>query len=107
MNTIYGDISTDSFCDNLDDLIGQIFKLLPYKESSDDRLDYHITTLLFRISGMSRIFSNIPELITIMSLLEAARTETDFHLFRKAVLDSCSMMKKVQDKINGSLQEKT
>lgn len=103
MHTVYGDIPSDSFCENIDDLIGQIFKLLPYKESNDERLDYHFTTLLFRISGMTKILNNTPELLTIMSLLESARTESDFHLYRKAILDSCSMMKKLQGKINGSL----
>lgn len=100
MHSIYGDISNESFCENIDDLIGQIFKLLPYKETQDERLDYHFTTLLFRISGMSKVFNNVPELLTIMSLLESARTESNFRMYRKAVLDSCSIMKKIQVKIN-------
>lgn len=98
MNTIYGNIPDELLVSNLDDLIGQIFKLLPYKEKNSEDLNYLFTTLLFRISGLTNILEPIPELITVISILEAARTEKDFKLYRKAILDSCSILKRVQIK---------
>lgn len=100
MHSIYGEISNQMIHANTNDLVGQIFKLLPYKEENDDRLDYHFTTLLFRIGGMSKVFNGCPELITVISLLENARHESDFSLYRKAVLDSCSIIKSIQDQLN-------
>lgn len=98
METVYGNVSEELISSNLDDLIGQIFKLLPYKESCNENLNYHFSTLLFRLCGLTKVLNNNPELITVMSILEAARTETDFKLYRKAVLDSCSILKKIQVK---------
>lgn len=100
MDTIYGEISDKSITENFNDLIGQTFKLLPYKESNNEDLDYYFHTLLFRLTGMAQVLYSCPELITVISILEAARTETDFKLYRKAVLDSCSILKRLQEKYN-------
>lgn len=100
MKTIYGDIPKEVVASNIDDLIGQIFKLLPYKESNNENLNYHFSTLLFRLTGLTQVLNSSPELLTVISILEAARTETDFKLYRKAVLDSCSILKKIQVKYN-------
>lgn len=98
MDTAYGEISDCTIVQNFNDLIGQIFKLLPYKESDNEDLDYYFHTLLFRLTGLSQVLYSCPELVTVISILEAARTETDFKLYRKAVLDSCSILKKLQEK---------
>lgn len=98
METLYGEISSSDIILNLSDLIGQVFKLLPYKESNNENLDYHFSTLLFRLSGLTHVLNSSPELITVISILDAARTETDFKLYRKAVLDSCSILKKIQSR---------
>ncbi len=100
MNSIYGSIPNGILSENITDLIGQIFKLLPCKEDNDQYLDFYFATLLLRIRGMTEIFSDCPELITVMSLVEGARNESDFALYRKAILDSCSIMKKLQDQLN-------
>lgn len=100
MISLYGDIPKEYVYQNIDDLIGQIFKLLPYKEENNECLDYLFTTLLFRISGLVKLFKNTPELLTVMSLLESARTESRFYLYRKAILDSCSLMKKIQEELD-------
>jgi len=92
----YGDIPNKMVIENETDLINQIFKLLPYKENAADNLEYHFTTLLFRIAGLCKIFPEIPELLTVVSLLESARTENNFQLYRKAILDSCSIIKRLQ-----------
>lgn len=96
MTSTYGVLSDKSISSNLTDVIAQVFKLLPYKEDHSSLLDYHFSTVLFRIGGLSQILPNIPELITVLSLLEAARYESDFILYRKAILDSCSILKRLQ-----------
>ncbi len=94
----YGKASKKQVMDNETDLINQIYKLLPYKENNFKDLDYYFSTLLFRISGMSELFNKPSELITVLSLLESARNEEDFRLYRKAVLDSCSLIKELQER---------
>lgn len=77
---------------NESDVVNQIYRLLLAKENHNPNLDYMFTTLLFRIHGMNELLLEPSELITVLSLLESARNETDFQLFRKAILDSCNIM---------------
>lgn len=93
--TIYGTVPIKSLRNNYSDIINQIYKLLPLKENNNSDIDYYFSTLLFRIRGMSNLFPNEPRWITILALIEAARHENDFKLYRKAVLDSCSLIKKM------------
>lgn len=99
MRSKYGHLPNISINQNSNDLINQIFKLLPYKEQNDERLKYHFTTLLFRLRGMAFLFPNQPKWITVMALLESAQEENDFKLYRKAILDSCSIIKSMTDNI--------
>lgn len=94
----YGEASAKQVRDNEGNIIDQIFKLLPYKEQGQEDLDYYFTTLLFRIAGMNELLNKPSELITVLSLLEAARVEEDLKLYRKAVLDSCALMNQLQER---------
>lgn len=102
MDSIYGDISDLMIIKNTDDLINQIFKLLPYKENDDERLEGHFEATLFRIVGMSKVFESYPEWLTIICILESARNEKSFYLYRKAILDSCAMVRNIQNKVGGN-----
>ena len=64
MDSIYGDISDLMIIKNTDDLINQIFKLPPYKENVDERLEGHFEATLFRIVCMSKVFESYPEWLT-------------------------------------------
>jgi hypothetical protein len=97
MKSKYGDLSDSQVSSNEKDLIDQIFSLLPAKENDDSQLDYLFDIVLFRINGLNVLLSNPPELITVMSNLESARTETQFKLYRKAILDSCSTIHKLMN----------
>lgn len=96
MNSIYGGMPDQTVSSNLDDVIAQVFKLLPYKEENSEFLDNHFSFTLLRMSGLIKLFPQYPEFITVLTLLEAARSEEDFALYRKAVLDSCAILKKMQ-----------
>lgn len=93
--TIYGSVPVKALKSNFVDIINQIYKLLPLKENNDPELSYHFTTLLFRIRGMSVLFPNESKWITILALIEGAKNEKDFKLYRKAILDSCSIVKQL------------
>lgn len=92
-NTIYGSVPTKALRSNFTDIVNQIYKLLPLKEDNDPELNHHFSTILFRIRGMSTLFPRESRWITVLALLEAARYESDFRLYRKAVLDSCSIVR--------------
>lgn len=93
----YGILSDSQVHSNENDLINQIFSLLPAKEHNDENLNYMFDVILFRINGLNDLLCNPPELVTVMSNLQAARTETEFKLYRKAILDSCSTIHKLMD----------
>lgn len=97
MKSLYGNLSDSQVHSNENDLIDQIFSLLPAKEQNDVNLNYMFDTILFRINGLNDLLCNPPELITVMSNLQAARTETEFKLYRKAILDSCSTIHKLMN----------
>lgn len=99
----YGEISMAALKSNCSDITNQIYKLLPLKECDSPELLYHFSTLLFRIRGMSSLFPCESKWITIMSLLESAQTETDFKLYRKAILDSCSIAKSIGNQDVGAI----
>lgn len=98
METKYGTIPYSQLLQNSEDLINRIFSLLPKKEKGYPNLQYEITSLLFRINGMNKLLNQPPELFTVMCLLEAAKDEPDFHLYRKAILDSCSIIHNFVDR---------
>lgn len=93
----YGIAPVTQFQDNEYDLINQIWKILPYKENNYEDIDTYITSLLFRISGLNELLYNPPELITVMSLLETVRTESEHKMYRKAILDCCNIIKRLQE----------
>ena len=99
METIYGQLPNAMIADNISDLINQVYKLLPFKENTDERLESHFENVLFRISGTARVIETFPEWITVISILEKARTESDFKLYRKSILDSCSILKTIQQRL--------
>lgn len=78
--------------------ISAIYKLLPYKEANYEYLNDYFTSVLQRLSGFNKLSGGQPELITIMSLVEYARTVDDFQEYRKAVLDACGMVKLIKER---------
>ena len=77
--------------------IAAIYKLLPYKEDSYEYLDNYFESVLQRLIGFNKISGLQPETITIISLLEYARGESDFSKYRKAVLDACGMVERIKE----------
>ncbi len=97
MNYKYGILTSEQIHKEKENLKNAIFILLPYKESNYQLLDKYFESLLFRIDGLNNLFMNQPEIITLMSLLEAARHETSFVKYRKAILDATALVDSIKE----------
>ena len=49
------------------------------------------------LGTIGKITGSQPVTITIISLLEYARQETEFNKYRKAILDACGMVKLIRE----------
>ena len=78
-------------------LTAAIFKLLPYKQNGYEHIDNYFESVLQRLIGFNKISGFQPEVITIISLLEYARQESDFQKFRKAILDACGTVRFIKE----------
>ena len=78
-------------------LQGAIYKLLPYKEEGYEFLDAYFVSLQQRLNGLNHLFGQQAKIITLMSILEAARYETVFEEYRKAILDACSLVGEIEE----------
>ena len=77
--------------------VSAIFRLLPYKQDNYEYLDKYFESVLQRLIGFNRISGFQPEVITVMSLIEYARQESDFNKYRKAILDACGLIGKIKE----------
>lgn len=76
--------------------------LLLYKEQNYEHLNEYFDALLFRINGYNSLFNEPPEIITLISTLEAARLESlkpdcDFKKYRKAILDAQGIVNRIKE----------
>lgn len=88
----YNDIPPNQIAAEKKYFLSAIFKLLPYKQEGYVYLDSYFESVLQRLIGFNRISGSQPEVLTIISLLEYARSETNFKKYRKAILDSCGLV---------------
>lgn len=93
----YGTLPANQIHTEKEKLKDAIFILLPYRETNYQLLDKYFESLLFRIDGLNRLFAHPPEVITLMSLLEAARYEENFIKYRKAILDAASLVDSIKE----------
>lgn len=86
---------------NLDRLVGQIFHLLPAREEGEDFLK-PMDTIIVELSGLADIVddSRLTSLLTIISKIRGLRLmggDSDFMLYRRTILEACSLMSKLRD----------
>ena len=94
---IYTEVPPSQIAAEKEYFISAIYKLLPYKENSYEHLDNYFESVLQRLIGFNKLSGFQPELITIISLLEYARQESDFKKYRKAILDACGTVKFIKE----------
>ena len=97
MHSKYGDIPQIQIHNEKQKLQSAIFICLPYKESNYPLLDEYFDALLFRLNGLNQLFMNQTEVLTLMSLLEAARHESSFKKYRKAILDATALVDAIKE----------
>lgn len=93
----YGTLSSTQIHEEKIRLQGAIFKLLPYKEEGYEFLDAYFVSLQQRINGLNYLFGGQAKIITLMSILESARHETDFDVYRKDIFDACSLVNEIEE----------
>lgn len=83
----------------LNRLVGQIFRLLPSREEGLEYLK-PMDTLIVEITGLAKILDDDPNLLSLLSKLTGLREmgkESDFMLYRRTILEMCSLMGKIRD----------
>lgn len=95
MKSIYGDIPDVQICSQKKYLYGAIINLLYQREVGYPFLDNRIQTLINQVAGLNKLFNYQPEVLSIVSCLETARTNAS--QFRKAVLDAANLVNELKD----------
>lgn len=97
MKTKYGPMPQSQIHKEKIRLQGAIFKLLPYKEDNYEFLDQYFVSLISRIRGLNHLFMEQPKILTLMSILESARYEDNWDIYRKNILDACSLVDEIKE----------
>ena len=94
MKSIYGEIPSNQIQAQKRYFYGEIMSCLYQKENNDPFLDLHIQTIINQIGGLNKLFNYQPEVLSIISCLETARSEPS--QFRKAILDAANLVNSLE-----------
>ena len=108
MKHLYGEFTQDQVAKTKKSLRGSIFFLLlcvdqkTSHEYKDVDVNKSFNGLLLRLGGMNKLFMEPPELVTVMSLLQAAMIEYNspnfnFKVYRKLILDAGAEVDKLKE----------
>ena len=93
----YGELKTEQIEKQKKRLTNSIFRLLPMRENNYEYLDEYFVNLLIKIDGLNKLWGEKdPEIITLLALVEKARGEEDIEIYKKAVLNACSLVDKIR-----------
>lgn len=90
MNNIYKNVPSNQIEKQKRYFYGAIINCLYLWEDNSPFVDATIQTLINQIGGSNRLFGYQPEVLTIVSNLEAARTNPS--QFRKCILDAANLV---------------
>lgn len=108
MKHLYGEFTQNQIAETKKLLRGSIFFLLlcvdkatAYEYENVD-VNKSFKGLLLKLGGMNQLLMNQPELVTVMSLLQAAMNEYnnpefDFKTYRKLILDAGAEVKRLKE----------
>jgi hypothetical protein len=108
MKHLYGEFTQNQIAQTKKSLRGSIFFLLlcvdnkTSHEYKDVDVNKSFQGLLLKLGGMNQLLMNQPELVTVMSLLQAAMSEYNslefnFKTYRKLILDAGSEVDKLKE----------
>lgn len=96
IDTKYGDVPSSAFENYRKSIVDRIWLLIPLKEEGCQTIPSYIERLNRELCGMMKFAVSKNEYImTVISLLENLRTETDFATYRHDVLRCCELIAKV------------
>ncbi len=93
MKNKYGEFQDEQFARYRKKLHGLIHWLLIYAEENNGMLDHYFDKVQLKLNGLNELLLYPPQLVEIMSLVEAARIEWNkesyrHEVYRKLVLDA-------------------
>lgn len=108
MEHLYGEFTQEQIVQAKKSLRGSIFFLLLCvdKKTSQEHTDVDVNKsfegLLLRIGGMNELLMNQPELVTVLSLLQAAFMEYNnpdfnYRTYRKLLLDAGAEVERLKE----------
>ena len=108
MKHLYGEFTQNQIEQAKKSLRGSIFFLLlcvdrkTAHEYQDVNVNACFNGLLWKIGGLNHLLMCQPELVTVMSLLQAAmieynNPEFNFHVYRKLILDAGAEVEKLKE----------
>lgn len=112
MKNLYGEFTSKQIAQTKKSIRGSIFFLLlcvDPKTSSEYKnvnINKSFEGLLLKLGGLNDLLMNQPEIVTTMSLLQAALKEFnknninedfDFHIYRKLILDAGAEIEKLKE----------
>ena len=99
----YGHVDKETVIKNLHRLIGQVYKLLPYREEGIDWMK-PLATIQNELAGMNSLFADYEEFNTNLFSLEcklegliAGNAKDDFELFRGDIFACIGKIKGLED----------
>ena len=106
IRTSYMDVTDEQIAKQKKSLHSALFWLLLYRDPETcDKYQYvdvdkYIGGLMLRIGGLNELFGRPSELVTLLSVLQAIKdenlkTDFDYHIYRKLVLDAHSLVDKI------------
>ena len=109
---LYGEFSVEQLKEHKKHLHSSIHWLLIYKDPKtayqwkDVDVDKYFSVLLLKIGGLNELFGKPESIVTLLSVLEAARLENqkqdfDWPVYRKLVLDAQNLVECLPDKPMG------
>lgn len=108
MKHLYGNFTANQIAETKKTLHKNIHWLLIYKDPENIGAFEHINvdecfqSIMMRISGLNELLGESPILVTILSILQAARNENlkqpfCYKRYRKLILDAHSLIDKIKD----------
>lgn len=112
MEYLYGQFSDNQIKVNASSMHNDIHKLLLHKDTkiqdiifnSEDDFYNYFTNLLLRFGGLNELLNEPPQMVKLMSVLQAAldeskREDCNFNVFRKLILDAHGYIKSIFEEV--------
>ena len=92
------EIAEDAIIENIDRIINQIFKLLPFREEGGD-WETPLHNLILEVGGMNKLLSDQTILFSLLCKMEALTVlteEDDYLAFRKLIFECLGLLKQLK-----------